>query len=226
MMQLKEFGKTTHDPSPSGLPLMADRAVDEMEGTYLLIPERRPPLDHQLMLDPARRRRWLLTKALEIAPLTQALALAREAEDFLCGTAGGDTNRTFFSPARTSGAEPEAEPAEQKSLSALAITKAPPMVTTEALVGLSSLVSIDDVIVYLRQAGDDLMEDQSADELLARANLKRAEQGLPTFVLLPGVATRAAVRDEPARTEKVTAPRPPSARERAEWARRVIAVAD
>jgi hypothetical protein len=178
------------------------------------------------MLDPARRRRWLLTKALEIAPLTKALALAREAEDFLSGTAGGDTNRTFFSPARTLGAEPEAERAELESLSASTITTAPPMVTTEALVGLSSLVSIDEVIVYLRQAGDNFAEDQSADELLALANLKRTEQRLPTFVLLPGVTKTAAVRDKPARTEKVPPPRPPSARERAEWARRVIAVAD
>jgi len=176
------------------------------------------------MLDPARRRRWLLTKALEIAPLTEALALARKAEDFLSGLSGGDANRTFFPQAPTSGAEPEADRAEQKSLSA--INNAPPMVTTEALVGLSSLVSIDDVIVYLQQAGDVLAEDQSADELLARANLKRTEQRLPTFVLLPGVATRAAARDKPGKTEKVTPPRPPSARERAEWARRVIAVAD
>lgn len=178
------------------------------------------------MLDPARRRRWLLTKALEIAPLTGALALAREAEDFLSGLSAGDTNRTFPSPTRTSRAEPEAERAEQKSVSALAITHAQPMLTTEALVGLSSLVSIDDVIVYLQQAGDVLAEDQSADELLARANLKRTEQRLPTFVLLPGVTKTAAIREKPARTEKVTAPRPPSARERAEWARRVIAVAD
>lgn len=203
---------------------MADRAVDGMGGTYLLISERRPPLDDQLMLDPARRRRWLLTKALEIAPLTGALALAREAEDFLSGLSADDTNRTFPSPTRTSGAEPEAERAEQKSVSALAITHAQPMVTSEALVGLSSLVSIDDVIVYLQQAGDVLAEDQSADELLARANLKRTEQRLPTFVLLPGVTKTAAIREKPARTEKVTAPRPPSARERAEWARRVIAV--
>jgi hypothetical protein len=176
------------------------------------------------MLDPARRRRWLLTKALESAPLTKALALAREAEDFLSGTAGSDTERTFSSPARR--AEPEAEGAGQKPWSALAIKDAQPMVTTEALVGLSSLVSIDDVIVYLQQAGDVLAEDQSADELLARANLKRTEQRLPSFVLLPGIAKTAAVRDKPARTEKVAAPRPPSARERAEWARRVIAVAD
>jgi hypothetical protein len=175
------------------------------------------------MLDPAHRRRWLLTKALEIAPLTKALALAREAEDFLSGLSAGNTD---FPQARTSGAEPQTERAEQKALSALTIKTAQPMVTAEALVGLSSLVSIDDVIVYLRQAGDDLAEDQSADELLARANLKRTEQGLPTFVLLPGIATPAAVRDKPGRTEKVSAPRPPSARERAEWARRVIAVAD
>lgn len=37
--------------------------------------------------DPARRRYWLLTKALEAAPLGEALALAKAAEAFLTGRA-------------------------------------------------------------------------------------------------------------------------------------------
>lgn len=35
--------------------------------------------------DPARRRMWLLNKALEKAPLGEALTLARRAEAFLAG---------------------------------------------------------------------------------------------------------------------------------------------
>jgi hypothetical protein len=37
--------------------------------------------------DPARRRFWLLTKALERAPLREALALAKGTEAFLTGRA-------------------------------------------------------------------------------------------------------------------------------------------
>jgi hypothetical protein len=37
--------------------------------------------------DPARRRCWLLVKALEHAPLGEALALAKGAEEFLTGRA-------------------------------------------------------------------------------------------------------------------------------------------
>jgi hypothetical protein len=37
--------------------------------------------------DPARRRVWLLTKALEGAPLAEALAMAKAAEAFLTGRA-------------------------------------------------------------------------------------------------------------------------------------------
>jgi uncharacterized protein len=43
--------------------------------------------------DPARRRSWLLAKALEHAPLREALAHAREAEAFLTGT--GETERVY-----------------------------------------------------------------------------------------------------------------------------------
>jgi len=37
--------------------------------------------------DPARRRCWLLAKALEASPLGEALALAKAAEAFLTGCA-------------------------------------------------------------------------------------------------------------------------------------------
>jgi hypothetical protein len=38
-----------------------------------------------LLLDPVRRRSWLLNKAMEAHPLDQALELAREAEAFITG---------------------------------------------------------------------------------------------------------------------------------------------
>lgn len=42
---------------------------------------------HDVLGDPARRRCWLLAKALEAAPLGEALALAKAAEAFLTGCA-------------------------------------------------------------------------------------------------------------------------------------------
>jgi hypothetical protein len=43
--------------------------------------------------DPARRRFWLLIKALETAPLREALALAKGAEAFLTGRADASHER-------------------------------------------------------------------------------------------------------------------------------------
>lgn len=45
--------------------------------------------------DPARRRFWLLTKALEDAPLEVALCLAMSAEAFVTGRAGAARERTI-----------------------------------------------------------------------------------------------------------------------------------
>jgi hypothetical protein len=86
---------------------------------------------------------------------------------------------------------------------------------------LRPLASIDDVILYLRQNGAVFAEDESEDELLARANGKRLEQGLPPYALLPTLATKAKRQANP---EKVALPRPPSGRERAEWARSIVAL--
>jgi hypothetical protein len=46
---------------------------------------------HDVFDDPARRRFWLLTKALERAPLREALALAKGTEAFLTGR--GDASK-------------------------------------------------------------------------------------------------------------------------------------
>jgi hypothetical protein len=42
---------------------------------------------YEFLDDPARRRLWLLVKALESAPLREALALAKGTEAFLTGRA-------------------------------------------------------------------------------------------------------------------------------------------
>jgi hypothetical protein len=181
-------------------------------------------MDDPLTLNPADRRRWLLTKALEIAPLGEALALAQAADDFLSGAAvrTGDRTSSEVAQAPAFGAGPEAIVTQPKPFSALPVSSHQPPSKAGGLVGLSSLASIDDVILYLRQHDEVFAEDESAEGLLLRANLKRTEQGLPPFALLPTPPSKAIPRDEP---EKVVLPRPPSGRERAEWARRVVALA-
>ena len=96
--------------------------------------------------------------------------------------------------------------------------------THEAVNGLTSLVSLDDVIRYLRQCDEVFLETDDADELLARASHKRTSQGLPSSVLLPAAPTHAPRPAKPVRTKEVAPPRPPTARERAEWARRAVAL--
>jgi hypothetical protein len=188
-------------------------------------------MDDELMLNPASRRRWLLTKALEIAPLGQALALAQAAEDFISGTAArtdDGTSPEVATSAPTFGAGPEAQASPLGLLGAVPVSNDQPvknhrpLVTSEALAGLNSIASIDDVILYLRRGGEVFADNESADELLVRANLKRSEQGLPPFALLPTPPAKTVPRDRP---EKVVSPRPLSRRERADWARSVVALA-
>lgn len=192
----------------------------------LILSQQGEFMDDQLMLDPVKRRRWLLLKALEIAPLREAFALAQAADDFISGTAAQIADRTasevMQAPIFRAGLE--TEKTQQRPSTAFG-TNAGAMVGTEALAGLSSLVTFDDLIRYLRQGGEVFEEHEGAVELLARANLKRTGQGLPPFTLLPGTPAKAAVREKPNRAEKVAHSRPPTARERAEWARRVVALA-
>jgi hypothetical protein len=180
-------------------------------------------LDDEAMLDPASRRRWLFAKALEMAPLGEALALAQAAEDFISGTATRIADRTSseVSRAPSFGAGPAAEAIRPSSLNTLSGKNDQPLIATDVLAGLSSLVSIDDVILYLGRGGEVFAADESADELLVRANFRRVEQGLPSFALLPTPPTKTVRQDKP---KKLTLPRPPSARARAEWARSILAL--
>ena len=168
------------------------------------------------LLEPADRRRWLLNKALETASLPEALSLAQAAEAFLSGKASGTLDPL-----------PKVTPVVVSNLKPGAIGRTPitPEVRNpEALEGLSSLVSMDDVVRYLQQCGEGTVsETENANELLARANCNRASQGLPPFALLPAVSTQASPH-KPDQPKKVAPPRLPNARERAEWARRVAAL--
>jgi len=155
------------------------------------------------MMDLQSRRCWLFAKALENAPFAKALLLAQATEDFLSDEFQETADRM---PEQTQAAAFELKP--------------------EALEGLCSLVPMDDVIQYLRQCDEDGgSETDNADELLARANRKRTSQGLPPFALLPVSPTQSTRPDGPPQQAKKVVPfRRPMARERAEWARRVVAL--
>jgi hypothetical protein len=184
-------------------------------------------LDNQLPPDPASRRRWLLLKALETAPLKEALAMAQGAESFVSGVAAGNAKRAVFevtNEAPTLEAAPAVERPEWQPPSASMITNARPMVGAEAFAGLSSLASIEDVMAYLERDGEVFATDENTNELLVRANLKRIKAGLPPFTLLPGAPTKTATQDKSPRIEKVTPPRPLTKQQRAEWARQVVAL--
>jgi hypothetical protein len=184
-------------------------------------------MDEHVMLDPVRRRSWLFAKASETAPLSEALALARAAESFITGTVEYSfevTSAPIFEML------PKTEKPQQETAPTFAAPNDQPLATTEALAGLSSLVSIDDVIRYLRQGGDVVLaETETTDELLARANLKRTEQGLPPFVLFPVSPSKTAQQGKGDQSKSATAPRPPAAprtpnrRERAATAKQLIA---
>jgi hypothetical protein len=171
----------------------------------------------------ADRRRWLLTKALETVSLTEALLLAQAAEDFLSGKPqkaidglpGLVTTEVYKPQSGTLQATPSRTP----------ITFEMGNQSHEDLEGLTSLASIDDIIRYLRQCNEDVTsETDNTDALLARANRKRLSQGLPSFVLLPAAPTQSVRPVKPARAKEVAPPRSPTARERAEWARRAVAL--
>src|ERR1700743_3038769 len=99
-------------------------------------------MDDELMLNPASRRHWLLTKALEIATLRDALALAQAVEDFISGTAARTGDRTSSEVMRsvpTFGMKPEAETPQPPLSSVLPVANDQPvrdyqpLVMTEAL---------------------------------------------------------------------------------------------
>jgi hypothetical protein len=174
-------------------------------------------MDEHLMLDPMRRRNWLFAKALETAPLNEALAFAEAAEAFITGTMEQSLEVTSASPFEM---PPKTDKPQQKSVPTFTARDNQPLGTTGVLTGLTSLVSIEDVVLYLRQGGGVApAKTESADELLARANGNRAGQGLPPFTLFLASPSETAEQGKAVRAKNVTAPRlsaaprPPCARE-------------
>ena len=99
------------------------------------------PTVDALMLAPADRRRWLLIKALENASLAEALSLAQTAEDFLSGKPQEAIDRLPGTEVYKPQSEtPEATP--PRTLTTFETGNK----SHEAVNGLTSLVSLDDVI--------------------------------------------------------------------------------
>jgi hypothetical protein len=179
-----------------------------------------------LLNDSGYRRRWLLTKALEEGvPLADALRLAQAAEKFLTGL-----ESEIALPDWVNRPEAARQRDQQQE-----ITTTPNAI--EASDALSSVVSIDEVVRYLGQSGEVVVPEagdkflvggcftESIEQLLIRANRIRTQQRLPPFACLPHVDSDNAVdRVKPGLTEKMALRRPPSARERAEWAQQVMAL--
>jgi len=60
------------------------------------------------------------------------------------------------------------------------------------------------------------------DELLARANCMRLQQGLPTYALLPTAAAAVLAATKKAEPRPTKPQQPPSRKEREQWARQVM----
>jgi hypothetical protein len=159
--------------------------------------------------EPERRRWWLLTKALENAPLEDAVKLARAADQFLVsgrgdiltivGDPGGNHPHddpvaaglahsfTLDHPAGSDDAEADAEEDAVSDDAASSVEAA----------DLAVLATIDDVVRYLRQRDDVVVPESDGqllvngrfrlgpDELVERANRMRKRQGKPPFQCLP-----------------------------------------
>jgi hypothetical protein len=175
-----------------------------------------------LLNNPGYRRRWLLTKALEEnVPLSTALKLARAAEEFLMGAASRITAADLTEEGKATRTSDDREIAA----------------AIGAVDALSSVVSIDELVSYLEKGGEtvapqsggkflvDGRSNENAEGLLARANRLRAKQGLPRFALIPSNDTGpTGEREKSGPPQKLVVKRPPSARERALWARQVVAL--
>lgn len=179
-----------------------------------------------LLNDPGYRRGWLLSKALEgNIPLSKALQLAQAAEEFLTGTASRTTTSDWLSQLQVARPRDEGSDARDEIAA-----------TSGAFDGLSSLVTLDDVVRYLRDNGETVVPEtgdkflvngcssENTGELLDRANRMRTREKLPRFALLPRLNTdKTVTRDKSPAVGKATVKRPPSARERAEWVRQALA---
>jgi hypothetical protein len=136
-------------------------------------------MDIDAFNDTVRRRAWLLAKALETAPLAKALELARAADEFL----GGEAH-----PAPSIEPGPESPPADPAPVLGEPAVE-PEVAAAQKTDTARGTISVDDVVRYLRQRDDTVVRTEkdlfmvngrfqmNADQLVARANRMRAQDG-------------------------------------------------
>jgi hypothetical protein len=165
--------------------------------------------------DEPSRRLWLLSKALEVVPLREALQLAKAAQDFLDGASvfnptNSQADRSQLAPALPQDDIPVADGARLREIVAVA-TVEPALLQSEAApaetsdtqeaprapAGLVVVAGPDDVVRYLRRADDVVVATddgaymvngrfrENLEELVKRANRIRARQRQPLFQLMP-----------------------------------------
>jgi hypothetical protein len=191
----------------------------------------------RLLENPKARRAWLLLKALENLPLDEALELAETAERFL-----------FGDPSESRGIAGVFSCLDAPKVVGLPATGETPVAVSNGTgiedhgrrsadimdladtTSLAVLASADDITRYLGQHGDLVtskgnvfvvngQSEVTPDELLARANHLRVQQGLPTYALLPAALVVAITKKAEPRPPKPL--QPPSRKEREHWARQV-----
>ena len=165
--------------------------------------------------DEPSRRLWLLSKALEVVPLREALQLAKAAQDFLDGASvfnptNSQADRSQLAPALPQDDIPVADGARLREIVAVQLSnphcckaklrplrQATPKRRRAPLTGLVVVAGPDDVVRYLRRADDVVVATddgaymvngrfrENLEELVKRANRIRARQRQPLFQLMP-----------------------------------------
>ena len=164
--------------------------------------------EESLFNEPVRRRLWLINKALENAPLAEALALAQVAEAFLAGTPFGKSPAAPIVSAVDPLTSPQSEVEHPSSLPPFDSVIASSSGNSDGQVDNTpsapfdasiSPVSAHDVVRYLRQRDDVVVPigdgaflvngrfRETLGQLVERANRMRARQHLPRFGVLPQV---------------------------------------
>jgi hypothetical protein len=193
----------------------------------------------QRFKEPEARRAWLLLKALEHLPLPEALKLAEAADSFVSGDASERSGAAGMS-SRLDGAKVFAQALPATTAAAASDGGGSAAGNfgikdhgwrSADTMDLTVLASTDDITRYLGQHGDLITSNRNLfvvngqsevtlDELLARANRVRVQQGLPTYVLLPAALVVATTKKAEPRPPKPL--QPPSRKEREHWARQVM----
>jgi hypothetical protein len=196
----------------------------------------------QRFKEPEARRAWLLLKALEHLPLPEALKLAEAADSFVSGDASERSGAAGMS-SRLDGAKVFAQALPATTAAAASDGGGSAAGNfgikdhgwrSADTMNLTVLASTDDITRYLGQHGDLITSNGNSfvvngqsevtlDELLARADRLRVQQGLPTYALLPAASVVAAAKKK-AEPRPPKSLQPPSRKEREHWAQQVTAL--